>query len=649
MRRVITLIVLSGLFALMAVGAALGQTAPDQLELRIEEAIVAEHPEVTLVVSVPRELVGKNLTADAFTVTESGQERPVVVNPVPTDGLQVVLVLDASTSMSGAPITAAKDAAQSFLEAMPDGVEVAAVSFASTPAVLSAFTTDKATISAAVEGLTVGGETALYDGLVAASELFGDQDSNRRTVVVLSDGGDTVSGGSLVEAFESLNASEVAFYAVELQSPENDSAGLARLATETEGLVVPAGDPSALTQVFNDVAAQIVNRYELTFSSEAFGRSPLVVTAEADGVVATVTEGVRYPDPPAPPTTLVETAPVPTTVVAATPSTPREPTLVELQWWESSAALWLGAGAVFLAIAALLTFMGIAQKRDVRLVASNVRQRFGQTKKTALSSLAEQATLLAERTVDRDHKDGGLGSRLEKAGLQLRTGEYVVLNVAAATVVGALVTALANPLFGLMGLALTPLLFNAWLSQRVSKRQKAFADQLTDVLQLLSGSVRSGFGMMQAVDTVAREVAAPAGDEFQRVKIEVQLGRDSNDALRAMARRVGSEDFEWVVEAMEIHREVGGDLANILDSVTETVRDRNRIRRRVETLSAEGKFTGIVLTALPLVLGLAVSVLNPAYISELTTTGIGQVLIAVGVFAMLVGVFWMRKITSLKY
>ena len=128
-----------------------------------------------------------------------------------------------------------------------------------------------------------------------------------------------------------------------------------------------------------------------------------------------------------------------------------------------------------------------------------------------------------------------------------------------------------------------------WLKRKASKRQAAFADQLPDALQLLAGGIRAGFGLMQAIDNVAGELPAPAGEEFQRVKVETHLGRDTNEALRAMALRVGSQDFEWVVEAIEINREVGGDLGEILDSVGGTIRDRNRLRRRIKSLSAEGR------------------------------------------------------------
>ncbi|MEN8239840.1 MAG: type II secretion system F family protein, partial [Actinomycetota bacterium] len=187
------------------------------------------------------------------------------------------------------------------------------------------------------------------------------------------------------------------------------------------------------------------------------------------------------------------------------------------------------------------------------------------------------------------------------------------------------------------------------IGRRATKRQEAFAEQLPDVLQLMAGSIRSGFGLMQAMDTVAREVPAPAGEEFQRVKVETQLGRDTNEAMMAMAARVDSEDFKWVVEAIAIHREVGGDLADILDSVMDTVRDRIRIRRRIQTLAAEGRISGLVLSVLPFALAVVLLIVNPGYLNPLVTTEIGRAFVGVGLVLMLIGLLWMRRITSLKF
>jgi tight adherence protein B len=629
-------------------GPAIAQSA-GTLDLRIEEMDTAGYPDVTMIVSVPPEMVGKSLTSDNFTVTEAGQENPVTATPVPTDGLQVVLLLDASGSMGGRPIVAAKDAAQEFLNAMPEGVEVAVVSFANEPELLSPFTTDVEQTASAITDLRLGKNTALYDGLVAGAELFDGAEGTRRTLVLLSDGGDTASATTLEEAIVSLLNAEVGFYAVELQSPESDAEALVRLGAATDGIVVGAADPDGLSSVFLGVASQIVNRYELHYTSEAFGRTAVGVKAEIDGVVATGSQAVRYPDPPPVAATPSEPAPEAAVVDVVAP-TLRSGSVVVINWLQTPVAFWIGTITVFLSLLALLIFTGVGQPKARRIVPSDANHRFGQSKGKTLSSLAEQATLFAERTVNRgDATAGPITTLLERAGVQLRPGEFIVLSIAGALAVMAMTMFLAGPLLGLVLGALTLLVIRLWVGGRATKRQEAFSDQLTDVLQLMAGSIRSGFGLSQAMDTVATEIPAPAGEEFQRVKIEIQLGREVDDALLAMAARVGSEDFRWVVEAIAIHREVGGDLANILDSVMETVSDRIRIRRRAHALAAEGRISGLVLSLLPIGMAVFLFFINPEYMSELFLTQVGRLLIAIGLILMGIGALWMRRITSFKF
>lgn len=297
MRKALVFLVMLALMMVGMVGTAGAQSA-GTLELRIEEMDTEGYPAVTMVVSVPPEMVGKSLTSDDFAVIEAGDLRSVTANAVATDGLQVVLLLDASGSMRGRASAAAKDAAQEFLGSMPDGVEVAVVSFADEPTVLSPFTTDAEESSSAINDLRLGRNTALYDGLVAGAGLFDGAEGTRRTLVLLSDGGDTASVSTLEEAIVSLLNADIGFYAVELQTPEYDAEALARLGAATDGIIVAAEDPDGLSSVFAGVASQIVNRYKLEYTSEAFGRTAIEVRAAADGVVAAGSQAVRFPDPP---------------------------------------------------------------------------------------------------------------------------------------------------------------------------------------------------------------------------------------------------------------------------------------------------------------------------------------------------------------
>jgi tight adherence protein B len=132
------------------------------------------------------------------------------------------------------------------------------------------------------------------------------------------------------------------------------------------------------------------------------------------------------------------------------------------------------------------------------------------------------------------------------------------------------------------------------------------------------------------------------------VLLEVRVGRDPGDSLRALADRMGSDDFDWVVGAIDINRDVGGDLAMILDNVAETIRERQRLQRQVKTLSAEGRLSGYVLTALPLVLALAMAVINPGYLAELGS-GVGPVLVVGGAVLLVIGWIWIRRLSRLTF
>jgi len=188
-----------------------------------------------------------------------------------------------------------------------------------------------------------------------------------------------------------------------------------------------------------------------------------------------------------------------------------------------------------------------------------------------------------------------------------------------------------------------------WVGRKASRRKAAFADQLPDTLNLLAGSLRAGFGLLQGIDVIAAEAPSPSAEEFQRVKVEVHLGRDLDEALRAMAKRVGSEDFEWVAEGIMIHREVGGDISEIIDSVTATIRSRNQIRRRIHALSAEGRISAIILVILPLALAAFITVVNPSYVGELTASPVGRMLIGLGSLGMVAGIVWIRRIIRLEF
>jgi len=191
--------------------------------------------------------------------------------------------------------------------------------------------------------------------------------------------------------------------------------------------------------------------------------------------------------------------------------------------------------------------------------------------------------------------------------------------------------------------------FQITVSVRTSRRRKAFGEQLGDTLQLLASNLRAGHSLMQAIDAVSLETDPPTSDEFRRLLFECRLGRPLPEALRSIAERVDNEDFTWVVQAIEIHREVGGDLAELLDKVAGTIRDRARVRRVVEALTAEGRLSALILFFLPFGMAGLIRITNPAYMHDLTNTSMGQVMLVLGACLLAIGGVWMRRLTRIVY
>jgi tight adherence protein B len=171
--------------------------------------------------------------------------------------------------------------------------------------------------------------------------------------------------------------------------------------------------------------------------------------------------------------------------------------------------------------------------------------------------------------------------------------------------------------------------------------------QLPDVLMILASSMRAGHSFLQALDTVSKEIGNPSGPEFARVVSEIRLGRSPDEALTALSERVNTEEFKWAMMAVNVQREVGGNLAELLDTLATTVREREVVRRQIRVLSAEGRMSMWLLAIIPPGLTLYITWANPSYMRLLWTTKIGWGLIALGVMLMSVGLLVARKIVRI--
>jgi len=240
--------------------------------------------------------------------------------------------------------------------------------------------------------------------------------------------------------------------------------------------------------------------------------------------------------------------------------------------------------------------------------------------------------------------------RLAAAGLEIPAQTWVSGSVAASLLLGIL----AGVFFGswflgvLMGAILAFYLLNAYLAGRIKSRSVKFAEELPQVLTIIASGLRAGLTFPTALTATATQDQGEVGRQFRRAIAEVQFGSSIEDALRRVAARMTSEDLAWLVMALEIQREVGGSLSGILDGVATTIKGRAEVQREIRVISAEGRMSGYVLIALPIVAFVALFIIRPEYVKFFWTDPVGFVMIGVFLALMSIGWIWMNKVVSVR-
>lgn len=236
-----------------------------------------------------------------------------------------------------------------------------------------------------------------------------------------------------------------------------------------------------------------------------------------------------------------------------------------------------------------------------------------------------------------------------RAGLPLLGSEFLAISAGGALLVCIIIALVTrNPVTGLLALLLFLAADFVFVQRRITKRLNNFQRQLADCLSLVANSLRAGFSFLQTMEIISREMEPPMSSEFERVMRDTSLGKSLDEALHDMDERVGSADFSLVITAVLIQQQVGGNLATILDTIRNTISERIRIRREVNTLTAQGKMSGIVLACIPVALALFFYVSSPEYLEPLLTTDIGKMAIIGALFLVIVGFVIIRKIVDIK-
>ena len=630
MRKYLALALALTALAVVA-GPAAAATQPD---VRVRNIDTNSFPDVTLTVSVEADRAIK--TADV-SVTEDGQSLSgVTVEPLSESGevVDVVLVIDTSGSMEGEPIASAAAAALKFVTTLPDEIPVGIVTFSDRPKVLKPLSLDHSGALRALGNLKAEGETALYDGVKTGASLF--KEEGQHNLVILSDGADTASKATLAQATGAAKHAGASVFTVGLTSGEFDEAALKKLAAATDGTYAPAAT-AKLSTVYQDLATEFSNQYLVTYPSlNKDGGATNVSISVLGGTDSALVLTPRIDVPK--PSKKTEPPPTPNPLLTAIGG----PT-----------GLAIALGTCFMAFFLFLVMVlgtGARKRKDRELARRTSAKGRAAVVSEAPSEgwVPDALVAAAERAGNVGGVSGRLEAKLERAGAPLRTGEFLVGVVVAAMAGAVLGTVLLqNFFFALLMAAVGAAIPFVWLSFTVRRRLSKVHGQLADILMILANALRAGHSFMQALDLVAQEIGEPAADEFGRLVAEVRLGRPVEDSLAALADRIGSEDFKWALLAVNIQREVGGNLAEVLDTVSETIRERDAIRRQVEVLTAEGRLSVWILTGLPIGVALYMSWVNPEYIGLLFNTGLGMMMTIVASCLLGVGIFWMKKVVKI--
>ena len=596
----------------------------------------------------------EDLDPAAVEVTANGEPvTDLLVEPVgaSTVPVGVVLVIDTSGSMEGAPMEAAIGAAQSFVDQARAEDRIAIVTFADTVQVVSGFTNNKASLNATLGSIVAAGETSFNDAVIQGVALFAQPNARNLlpNMIVLTDGEDTASTATLQDAIAAVEASEVRTFGVALESPDFNPDPVEQVATAGGGLFLSTPEPEALAGLYDEIGREINNTLVARFISPIFTPGEVDFVVSYQGLSASQTYAVSgY-------------AVVTTTVPGETTTTTLAPLTTQVV--ESGAVLSIETlmlmGAAGLGLTLFLFLIILFGREDdddpgrfsKRLQAYGRKGKATDEEKGSFLSripLLNRFTEAAEEEVKRRGLLSGVNSALEQANIPMSPGE-AILGMIGLSAVGGILVAIFNGLIGGVIAFAAFILVSVFLINWTGGREKTkFENQLPDTLTLMSTSLRAGYSLLQATEAVSSEAPNPTAREFQRAIAEARLGRTVTQALEGVTDRTQSKDFEWAVMAIEIQREVGGNLAEVLQTVGDTMRARNRLKGEIKALTAEGRISAIVLGALPFLLFTFLWFTNQEYLSPLLENTFGLMALGVGVLLIIGGLFWLKKIVDIE-
>jgi tight adherence protein B len=604
-------------------------------ELRLSEAADTRFPERSYALTLPRAMW---IGAEDVQVSENGRRVPDV-SVATAAGAEarrfgVVLAIDTSSSMRGEPLKAALHAAREFVRRRNAAQPVAVVTFDGQVQVIHGFTSDAATIENALSAVPEGsGGSRMFDAAKRAADLIAAAKMPSASVVILSDGADRKSTTTLEQAAAAAEAAHARIYTVGLRSRWSDYGILNLLAAETRAEFSAAGSLRDLARIYERLGSRLAHQYVVRYRSDQPAGHGVRVVVRVAGVAGVAAASYRAPSPP------------------RTVEPPFRHSPVEGLWLTGTVAF-----VVALVIAALLVLALVALVR-ARTASLRTRVAFyvGQEEPSRADEDARRARLLtgrmamgSTRSLERARWWPGFLEKLDVAAIDVPPQKLVALVAASTAVALALLTLISgSPAVGLLAVTV-PLFARTLLQRRVAKQRKLFTDQLPDNLQVMASAMRAGHSFSGALSVVVDDAPEPARRELARVVADERMGVPVDVALTTVVQRMQSKDLEQVALVAALQRETGGNTAEVLERVTETIRERLALRRLVQTLTAQGRMSRWVLTAIPVVLLLAISALNPDYVAPLYSETLGRLLLGTATVMVVAGSLIIGKIVNIK-
>ncbi len=624
-------------------------------EAFIKEIDTAGFPNINLYLSFNEgsRLGLQELKNNNFIIKENNQEiKDFTVKKIgeTDEPIATVLVIDTSGSMKGDPINNAKNAATSFIDNMRDIDKIAVVGFADTVTEYSAFTSDKTVLKKSIEAITAKGETSLFDGIIRGLSIFNDMDAVKyQYMLVLSDGTDTVSAAAADDVVAIAAEGNVIIYSIALLSNEFNPSDLETIAKSAYGALLTTADPQQLTNLYSDISGKIRNQYKITFKSNSANTEKFnaIVSIESSGIKDSI--NLNYDNP-------FFTRSGSGAVTKAQASQVMAEIVILDKWWVMDLIYLFIFISVTILLYSVSTIMipgkpGLKVRMDHYLYNAGDQNTFGEPVEK------KRRSGLFSRLGGKNKKNNKTSSfsevfevKLRRAGMSISGRKFLTIHLVAVCVSTLLVHILTkNILITLAVVIVVIFLPFLLINFKTGQRIKKFNEQLPDTLQLIEGALKAGYSLNQSLAMVLKETKPPISEEFKITMSEIRMGLSEKDALENMAKRINSELFSWVVLAINIQRDVGGNLAEIMDIIANTIREKERVLRQIKALVAEGKISAYVLIALPIVMGIALSIMNRGYISVLFTTKTGYLMLGAAAFLMIAGIAWILKIIKIDY